>query len=169
MPPTAYGRVHVWDADELHEYDYIRIWDDSLPVLLFVMLNPAAGEVSDSDTPDVTTRRCIGYAKRESCGGIRLVNLFTLRATYPAELWSATEPVGPKADDYLRKALAESGGRAVVGWGSIGGPAAAARIATVQRLAAETGCALMCVRLNRDGSPAHPSRGAYQQLRPWPA
>jgi hypothetical protein len=55
------------------------------------------------------------------------------------------------------------------GLGSDPGPGAAERIAAVRRLAAEVGCALLCVRLNKDGSPAHPSRGSYQTLQPWPA
>lgn len=168
MTASDYGRVHIWDADDRHEYDYVRIWDDALPILLFVMLNPASGDAA-SDTPDATTRRCVGYAKREGCGGIRLINLFTFRATYPSDLWAAPEPVGPRANDYLKQAFAESGGRAVVGWGAIGGPVAQARIAAVQRLAAEAGCQLLCVRVNHDGSPAHPSRGAYKPLQPWPA
>ncbi len=164
----TYGQVVTWEADDHHEYDYVRVWDDTLPVLLFVLLNPASGE-DQSAKPDVTTRRCVGYAKRAGCGGIRLVNLYTFRATDPADLSTAAEPNGPTADEYLTAAFAASDGRAVVGWGSRPAPEVAERVAVVSRLADEAGCSLFCVRLNRDGSPGHPSRGPYLPLQPWPS
>jgi hypothetical protein len=163
----GYGEVVTWEQDEAHEYRYVRVWDHDLPVLLFVMLNPAAGEAS-STLPDVTTRRCVGYARREGFGGIRFVNLFTYRATHPAELWVAAEPNGPGADEHLAAALGEAGGRAVVGWGSHHGTGMAERVDLVRRLAGDAGVELLCVRRNADGAPGHPSRGAYLPLQSWP-
>lgn len=51
----------------------------------FIMLNPST---ADADQDDPTIRRCIGFAKRENCGGIIVVNLFPFRATKPADLWA---------------------------------------------------------------------------------
>lgn len=158
-------RRRAWIYEGDHEYELAYEWDPVLPVLTFVLANPASGEGTG---PDITTARCIGYAEREGCGGIWLVNLFTYRATHPADLFASDEPVGPKADQHLAAAFAAAGGRAVVGWGCHPGPGAAERIAKVRQLADAAGCALLCVRLNQDGSPGHPSRGAYGTLQPWP-
>lgn len=163
----GYGEVVTWEQDDEHEYNYVRVWDHNLPVLLFVMLNPAAN-TGASTMPEATTRRCIGYARREGFGGIRFVNLFTYRATYPVELWAAAKPNGPGADEHLADALREAGGRAVVGWGSHDGARMAERVDLVRRLANDAGVELLCVRRNADGAPGHPSRGAYLSLQPWP-
>ena len=66
-----------------HRYQLHRIWDDQLPVCLFVMLNPST---ADAEKDDHTIRRCIGFAKSWGYGGLMVGNLFSLRATNPNEL-----------------------------------------------------------------------------------
>lgn len=162
----VYGEIVTWEQDDEHEYNYVRVWDHDLPVLLFVMLNPAAN--AGSSILEATTRRCIGYARRGGFGGTRFVNLFTYRATHPVELWATDKPNGPGADEHLAAALREAEGRAVVGWGSHDGIGMAERVDLVRRLADDAGVKLLCVRRNADGAPGHPSRGAYLPLQPWP-
>ena len=50
--------------------------------MLFVCLNPS---VADATVPDPTLTRCVGYAQRELCTELTIVNLFAFRATYPKE------------------------------------------------------------------------------------
>lgn len=65
---------------------------------LFIMLNPST---ADADIDDPTVRRCIGFAKREMCSSLTVVNLYALRATDPRQLMKHQNPVGPLNDQWL--------------------------------------------------------------------
>ena len=56
-----------------YRYQLWRKWDPSLPVVLFIMLNPSQADASEDDP---TIRRCINYAKSWGYGGIYVGNLF---------------------------------------------------------------------------------------------
>lgn len=66
-----------------YRYELSRIWDNSLPIVLFIMHNPST---ADANEDDPTIRRCIGFAKQWGYGGIMVGNLFPYRATDPKEL-----------------------------------------------------------------------------------
>lgn len=80
-----------------------RHWDETLPVMVVCMLNPSTADHRKSD-PTVT--RMIGFAKREECGGLVVVNAFAYRATDPRELLRVEDPVGPRNDDAINLAVA---------------------------------------------------------------
>ena len=103
-------------AEVCGEYRYRlgRLWDESLPVCLWIMLNPSK---ADAKKDDRTIRRCIDYAKRWSFGGILVGNLFALRSPYPERLYQAEDPVGPKNDRRLR-AMLNKADLVVCGWGA---------------------------------------------------
>jgi hypothetical protein len=72
-----------------------RIWDDSLPKVLWYMHNPSK---ADADLDDPTIRRCIQFSKDWGYGGLYVGNLFPYRATDPKELikisyWTVTHPI----------------------------------------------------------------------------
>lgn len=96
-----------------HRYELRRIWDDSLPCATFIMLNPST---ADAEEDDPTIRRCIGFARRLACGAIKVVNLFSLRATDPKVLRTAVRPVGIYNDRYLAKCLEDY--LVIVAWGA---------------------------------------------------
>jgi hypothetical protein len=87
ISPCGAYRYHLW-----------RRWDDCLPTMVWVMLNPST---ADASVDDPTIRRCIGFAKREGCGGISVLNVFALRATDPSELLRHPDPFGPENESYL--------------------------------------------------------------------
>lgn len=89
-------------------YRYVleRQWRAAAPAMTLVMLNPSTADASKDD-PTIT--RCIGFALREAYGGIRVLNLFALRATDPGELAKAADPIGPDNDVHLRGAGASRG------------------------------------------------------------
>lgn len=64
-------------------FELWRIWDESLPKVLFVMHNPFT---ADENEDDPTIRRCIGFAKSWGYGGIYVGNLVAYRATNPKDL-----------------------------------------------------------------------------------
>lgn len=100
-----------------YRYQLRRIWDEALPMVLFIGLNPST---ADAQTDDNTSRVCINYAKRWGYGGLLLGNLFAYRSTDPSGIYSAQDPVGPDNDTWLRKLQAQAG-LVVCAWSALGG------------------------------------------------
>ena len=73
-----------------YRYYLVRRWSDG-PVMLFVMLNPST---ADATNDDPTIRRCIGFAQREGCGAVAVVNLFALRTPDPRQLLGVAQALG---------------------------------------------------------------------------
>lgn len=127
-----------------YRYALWRMWDEERPIVLFVCLNPSA---ADEARDDPTVRRCLGYARAWGFGGLRLANLFALRATDPAALRRADDPTGPANDRWIAR-MAQGASRVVLAWGNQGGErgdAVRARLPDPH-----------CLRLTRSGQPAHP-------------
>jgi len=105
-----------FSACRKYRYSLARIWDDSLPRVLFVGLNPST---ADDLCDDPTVRRCIGFADRWGYGGLTLVNLFAYRTTDPKGLADVRDPVGPDNDHWIavEQARVES---VVAAWGNRG-------------------------------------------------
>lgn len=151
------------DPSGVYRYHLTRRWGEE-PPLGFVMLNPST---ADATADDPTIRRCIGFAKREGLGGIRVVNLYALRATDPDELWRHPDPFGPANAQHIRAAVAEARWNStplIVAWGAKAKPG---RVAVVMPLLA--GADLRSLGVTAQGHPRHPLyvRGD-QPLLPWP-
>lgn len=134
-----------------YRYDLTRRWGSG-PNMGFVMLNPST---ADADVDDPTIRRCIGFAKREGCDGIVVVNLFPLRATDPTVLWATRYPdrFGPDSDTELQRHLIMVDGPLVEAWG---GDAATRGGEAVEMTLRYLGSRLMCLGKTKDGHPRHP-------------
>jgi len=139
----------VFSPDRAYRYVLVRLWE-SAPPMTWIMLNPST---ADAFADDPTIRRCAGFARREGCGGINVVNLFALRATDPAALSRHASPVGP-ASDYLIETHARDASLVVAAWGAGGALHGRAR-EVGQRLAA-AGVPLMCLGVTAAGHPRHP-------------
>ena len=81
----------VLSADGKYRYSLTREWGQYRR-MLFVMLNPST---ADAEVDDPTIRRCIGFAEREQCDSIEVVNLYAYRARDPMELKQQLDPEGP--------------------------------------------------------------------------
>lgn len=149
-----------------YRYHLAREWSTDKP-MLFVMLNPST---ADAGKDDPTIRKCLGFATRNGCGSIQVVNLFAYRATYPRDLRRAGYPVGPKNLATIRRAaldVAARGGLVVCAWGSNG--RGLAMVAVVKALLRDAGVKLHALDLLADGTPGHPLPLAYScQLRELP-
>lgn len=134
----------------LYRYQLWRRWAHG-PEMVFVMLNPSR---ADSVVDDPTLRRCIGFAKREGAGGLKVVNLFAYRSTSPKALARAEDPIGPENDQHLCLALATPSdgewGMVVAAWGA--NPIAPSRAPVVHQLRAS----LFCLGRTACGAPRHP-------------
>ncbi|MDO6459345.1 DUF1643 domain-containing protein [Granulosicoccaceae sp. 1_MG-2023] len=140
-----------------YRYALQRCWDEQLPSLLIIGLNPST---ADAQRNDPTIRRCIGFARDWGFGRLTVANLFAYRATLPSDLKAAADPVGPRNNHWLRK-LAREADLVVAAWGNDG--RFMGRADAVRRFLPD----LYCIRMNSLGEPAHPlylKRG----LRPVP-
>lgn len=98
----------TFSGDRVYRYMLSRVWDDSLPALAIIGLNPST---ADENIDDPTIRRCITFAKRDGYGGIIMLNLFAYRATNPKELKQADNPIGQHNNAELRR---ETRGRSIL-------------------------------------------------------
>src|ERR1019366_2826583 len=106
--------------DGLYRYRLWRIWDDGLPIMVWVCQNPSKADASIND-PSIV--RMMGFARRERFGGIVVMNVFAYRATDERELLTIADPVGPANGEYLQGARSVSlMTRLMVGWGNQFGP-----------------------------------------------
>lgn len=143
----TWTRGTAWlSADRAYRYVLTRRWDDG-PVMAWIMLNPST---ADADTNDPTIRRCIGFARREGCGAIWVVNLFALRATDPRVLRASPDPVGPANDSFLRERTRTD--YVVAAWGAHG--SLNGRSHEVRTALADI--PLLCLGITRGGEPRHP-------------
>ena len=134
----------------LYRYRLGRRWSEGRQ-MLFVMLNPST---ADASLDDATIRRCIGFARREGCGAIEVVNLFAFRATNPAAIATAGDPIGPDNDSTI-EAAARAGGIVVAAWGASVPRAHASRPAKVLRMLQGHG-PISTLGLTRAGAPRNP-------------
>lgn len=141
-------------------YTLWRIWDEQLPRLLFILLNPST---ANGECDDPTVRRCLGFASRASCGSLEIVNLFAYRATQPVLLKQASNPVGEENDGYIL-AAAMRAAVIVLGWGVHG--TYLERDRAVRDLLAEY--PLYVLGYTKEGHPKHPLYCAYHPLLPVP-
>lgn len=148
-------RTATYSPCQRYRYTLKIVWEPSLPVAVFLALNPStATEFQD----DPTLRKVQGFAHRWGCGGVLMLNIFAFRATDPRVMKMQNDPVGPENTvEFLASQVLLHDGPAVAAWGKHGafrgrGPEVA------QALAGK----LMCLRMNGDGSPEHPLYVPYE-------
>lgn len=158
-------RARISDCGR-YRYSLERIWNADAKLLIFCMLNPST---ADAELDDPTIRRCMGFAGREACGGIRVVNLFTLRTSSPADLWKADDRIGGPEAERALVAAADDAARddlpIVCAWGA---GSRGKGVFTIEMMRAR-GARLVCLGRTKDGSPRHPLYvRADQRFEPFP-
>ena len=135
-----------FSKDRVYRYALWRTWDEELPKLLFIGLNPStADEIND----DPTMRRCIRFSKDLGYGGFIMANIFAYRSTDPSKLRDVREPVG-RRNNYWIKKLDKEADMTIAAWGTHG--KYLDRGSEVMKLINN----LYCLKKTKDGFPAHP-------------
>lgn len=137
----------IIDETGKYRYQLWRIWDESKPLAVFIMLNPST---ADADEDDPTIRRCMNYARSWGYGGIKVVNLFAYRATNPTELKIVSDPIGPLNNQYIFDAVNNSD-IVIAAWGTHGN--LHNRNKKIIRIFEDK---LQHLGLTKDGHPKHP-------------
>lgn len=155
---AARQRLTVLSPCRSFRYSLWRQWIGGKGVALVVCLNPST---ADERMDDPTIRRCCAFAKSWGFQATCVANLFAIRATDPADMLLADDPVGPDNDAHL-VALSEQADLVVGGWGNDG--AHRGRAACVRALLP----GLLCLKQNKSGEPSHPLylRGSLRPTAP---
>jgi hypothetical protein len=140
----------TFSRDRAYRYALTPQWDGSRRLAVFVMLNPST---ADAVRADPTVTRCLGFARRENCGGLIIVNLFALRATDPRELRGHPDPVGAGNDRFIREHCA-AGRLVIAAWGAHG--RLGGRDRAVLALLGEARIAVRSFGVTTGGMPRHP-------------
>jgi hypothetical protein len=118
----------------------------------FIALNPST---ADATTDDPTIRRCIGFARQWGCGRLAVLNLFAVRATDPADMKRAADPVGPENRAWFGRTLSNpDAGPVICAWGVHGEHLD--QDLTVLGWLADAGVKPLAFGVTRDGHPKHP-------------
>lgn len=161
----AVRKSAIFSACRTYRYGLRRIWDDSLPPVLFVGLNPST---ADEDSDDPTIRRCIRFARDWGYGGLLMGNVFAFRATNPKDLPRLDDPhpVNPvgewgpwergwreNVNDKHLRIMAREAGLTIAAWGATpmpyGWDYAAEHVRSILY-------PLHALKLTKDGHPWHP-------------
>jgi len=143
------------------------------------MLNPST---ADDTVDDPTIRRCKAFAARERCGLMRVVNLFTMRATKARDLFTASMSDliqwGSHGSDVQLAYAFEGASKLVFAWGALpsGAPPAfrdlwVARARVMVRLAKLENKEPMALGVTKYGWPKHPlymASGSSLSRWEWP-
>lgn len=133
-----------------YRYRLTRTWGEGRRTT-FIMLNPST---ADAELDDPTIRRCVRFAADLGTHGLEVVNLYAFRATDPADMLAAPDPVGPENDRYLAYAArlaAAHKGPLIAAWGA---NARAERVEHVLRLPHME--RLTALSVTKSGAPGHP-------------
>jgi len=144
-----------WSHCRSYRYLLARRWGLG-PTVTYIMLNPST---ADEVQNDPTVERCQRRAIADGFDGLNVVNLFAYRATDPAEMKKALDPVGQENGLHILAAALMSK-RVVCAWGSHGN--FNGRADEVLSLLRMVKVQPFCLGLNQDGQPKHPLYVGYE-------
>lgn len=147
----------VLSSCETFRYVLWRIWDDSKPLWMFVLLNPSKA-THEEDDPTIT--RQMKRARDGGAGGIVVVNTGAIRETNSDLATSATDPIGPHNIFWIKEMIPKCE-KHIAGWGPKASKFKGDRI--VKAIFREANVPLYALTINKDGSPKHPLYIGYDQ------
>ena len=136
----------ILSTDRVYRYSLIRTWNDALPRVCFIMLNPST---ADETLEDPTIRRCVKFSESWEFGSLEVVNLYAYRSHNPCSLLVVNDPVGRENDKHIHAAVRRAK-MTVVAWGTHGhrGPLRRDVLPLVQ--------IAHCIGVTKSGAPRHP-------------
>lgn len=148
-----------WRYSLIHRLDELAPNSRLLP---WIGLNPST---ADETKLDPTLRRVKAFSQAAGYSGFVMLNLFAFRATDPKEMLHAMDPVG-RENDAVLTSWVRPGEPIVCAWGKHGGHIT--RWRKVADMLTGAGAKLICVGVNKDGSPKHPLYvGGDTPFTPW--
>ena len=156
MPDLFKRSFDEFSDDRRYRFVMGHVWDDDLPKLVSLALNPSVGDASQNDA---TNERLERRAVAMGLGGVIFVNLFPVVAKDPRDMKRAADPFGDRgrADSVILEQAA--GNFLLCGWGTHGRHRQ--RDIEVIEMLHAAGVRLHVLLLNSDGTPRHPLYVSY--------
>jgi hypothetical protein len=132
--------------DKKYRYSLYRIWNDELPKVAFICLNPS---IADDKIDDPTINRCIEFAKSWGYGGFYMLNLFAFRATNPSELTKVNDPIGMDNQNVILETITKVD-KVICAWGNEG------ILLNQNKKILSIIENPYCIKINSSGEPSHP-------------
>jgi hypothetical protein len=151
LRPGVTGSAEFSDCQR-YRYKLRRVWDGSLPVMAWCMMNPSTADAANVDDP--TVAKCQRFARRLGFGGIWVGNSCAYRATDNRRLMEIEDPVGPRNIAAILE-MAEASQMIVVAHGLLPGKLQRHADAMCWALL-DAGHELNVLRQTASGAPGHP-------------
>lgn len=163
QPVNNYGATISDDGN--YRFKLWRIWDDSLPKVLFIMHNPST---ADENLDDPTIRRCMHFARSWGYGGIYVGNLIPWRCTDPKDILAIEDPndIFPDCNGEYLQAMVDNCALHVLAYGNpVIMKSTVVNIDHFVKL--PEGKEWHCIKQNKTNHPAHPLylRGDLQPIK----
>jgi hypothetical protein len=160
---TLLMRSALYSDDMRYRYVLRINWNDLQKPLMVIGLNPSTATENQDDP---TVAKCVRIAKRWDCGSLIMTNLFAYRATEPADMKKADDPIGPDNTVANLRGWARQAKIVVAAWGNHG--TYRGRGEDVVDCMKMAGIKLDCLRMSKDGNPWHPLYLPEKDLTPIP-
>lgn len=149
----------IFSFDRRHRFSLTRIWDKTKPLVAFCMLNPS---VADETKNDPTVARCQKRAMNMGYGGIIIVNIFNLVSTDPKQLYKckSVKEASTDGNEIAIMLAARNSKTFICAWGKHG--SLFGRGNDVLKLLTFNKIKPQALKMNKDGSPAHPLYIGYR-------
>ena len=141
----------VFSPDRRYRYTLLHRWDELLDPgrgIAWIGLNPST---ADEHQLDPTLRRIRDFSAAWGYAFFVMLNAFAWRATDPADMKAAADPVGPDNDRWIAHWSAQVD-RVMLAWGEHG----AHRGRDRQVLGLLPPGRVFCLERNASGQPKHP-------------
>ena len=136
-----------------YRYKLWRVWDDNLPIVMCIGLNPSTANAIKND-PTITNLskmlKILGY------GGFYMMNLFAFISSHPADMLTCADAIGD--NDIKLKEVSEICDEVIFCWGNF--KQADERIKEVLPKYPNA----KCFGLTKSGKPFHPLAMMYAGL-----
>ncbi len=154
--------------DRRRRYTLRRVWDPGKPSVVWILLNPST---ADAKKDDATIRKIVGFSDRWGYGSITVINLFSVRSTFPSEIPGLLEDHNESAMSFSRKEISilrnssTAAETVVVAWGN--GSKASALVKARSEIVLDIlgACVpaerIKCLGKTAAGNPRHPVRLGY--------
>lgn len=136
----------VFSANQNYRFVLWRTWNNRLPKVLFIGLNPSTANASSDDA---TTRKVISFAKKNGFGGVVLGNCFPYVATNPKDL---VDFYALEENDRWLQLLKKEVIKVVFAWGNFKVIQEKNRDVAMSKIFPQA----KILSANKNGSPKHP-------------
>jgi hypothetical protein len=114
MVPSQINRGTKFSPCKKYRLQLWRLWDDQLPIIMFLMLNPSS---ADAHNDDPTIRRCVNFTKNWGYGGFYIGNLYPLISSKPKLLLESLS-VSHSENKLNLDEMAEKCDKIICSWGN---------------------------------------------------